>query len=131
MIKSFAALPQIYCYPGDLSNLWINLLQNAIQAMDGRGDIRIDTFLTDAFLGVSIADSGCGIPAAVQPKIFDMSFTTKPRGEGTGLGLYIARQIVEKHGGTIQVASAPGNTTFEVRFPRQLAETPPSLPQSH
>ena len=124
VLKSFAALPQIYCYPGDLSHVWINLLQNAIQAMNGRGDIRIDTFLTDAFLGVSITDSGCGIPAAIQPKIFDMSFTTKPRGEGTGLGLFIARQIVEKHGGTIHVASVPGNTTFEVRFPRQLAETP-------
>ena len=131
MTTSFAALPQIYCYPGDLSHVWINLLHNAIQAMDGRGDIRIDTFLTDAFLGVSITDSGCGIPPAVLPKIFDLNFTTKPRGEGTGLGLYIARQIIEKHGGTIHVASAPGNTTFEVRLPRQLTETPPSKPQSH
>lgn len=114
----FVNLPPILCRPSDLTHVWVNLLHNAIQAIDGEGEIRLETFVADAFIGVRVTDTGQGIPPDILPQIFAPNFTTKPREEGTGLGLYLVRQILDKHHGTIEVSSVPGQTTFEVRLPR-------------
>jgi len=115
----FADVPKMLCYPGELSHVWINIIHNAIQAIQGKGEILIETFATEEYLGVKVTDSGVGIPPDVQPQIFSINFTTKSREEGTGLGLYIVQQIIEKHKGSIEVTSIPGQTTFEVHLPFQ------------
>ncbi|MCP4397365.1 MAG: GHKL domain-containing protein [bacterium] len=114
-------LPEIWCYPGELSHVWINIIDNAIQAIKGRGQIGIETFHTQDHVGVRISDTGTGIHTDIQEQIFDINFTTKNRDEGTGLGLYIVRQIVEKHNGNITVNSRPGQTSFEVQLPIKSA----------
>jgi signal transduction histidine kinase len=117
--RSFGALPQISAYVGELNQVWTNLIHNAIQAMDGRGEILIETNV-DAEKGdveVAIQDTGPGIEPEVAARIFEPFFTTKAKGEGTGLGLSISARIVEKHGGTIRVDSQPGCTRFQVRLP--------------
>ena len=114
-------LPPIWCYPSELSHVWINIIHNAIQAIEGEGQILIETFATPEYIGVKITDNGQGIPPEIQSKIFEASFTTKPRGEGTGLGLYIAQQIIKKHQGTITMTSVAGQTTFEVHLPCHLS----------
>lgn len=113
-------LPNIWCYPSELSHVWINIIHNAIQAIGEEGQIRIETFATPEYVGVKIRDNGKGISPDLQSKIFDPNFTTKPRGEGTGLGLYIVRQIINKHHGKIEVTSEAGHTTFEVHLPLLL-----------
>ena len=115
-------IPNIWCYNSELSHVWLNLLLNSIQAIDGAGNILIETFATKTYLGVRITDSGQGIPTEIQEQIFDVNFTTKSQGEGSGLGLYIAHQIIERHGGTITVDSIPGKTIFEVHLPLNLPE---------
>lgn len=114
-------VPKIWCYTNELSHVWINIINNAIQAINGKGEINIETFTTDQYLGVKITDNGLGIPTEILDQIFDINFTTKPLGEGTGLGLYIAHQIIKKHGGTIDVVSTPGKTIFEVHLPLAIA----------
>ena len=113
-------IPEIYCYPGELSHVWINIINNAIQAIEDKGRIDIESFQTQDHVGVRVRDTGCGIPAEILDRIFDINFTTKDRNEGTGLGLYIARQIVDKHHGSITVSSSPGQTVFEVLLPLNL-----------
>ena len=110
-------LPEIWCYPGELSHVWINIINNAIQAIEGKGRIDIETFHTPEYVGVRVSDTGSGVAPEIRDRIFDMNFTTKNRDEGTGLGLYIARQIVEKHNGGIMVNSTSGKTVFEVHLP--------------
>jgi signal transduction histidine kinase len=97
--------------------VWTNLIHNAIQAMDGRGEILIETKAENRDVIVGIEDTGPGISPDVAARIFEPFFTTKAKGEGTGLGLSICARIVEKHGGTIRVDSKPGRTRFEVRLP--------------
>ncbi len=118
LATDFAELPAILCNPSDLTHVWLNLLHNAIQAIDGDGEIRIETFATKDYIGVRVTDTGNGIPSDILPKIFAPNFTTKSREEGTGFGLYLVRQILDKHQATIEVSSVPGHTTFEVRLPR-------------
>jgi two-component system NtrC family sensor kinase len=115
--RSFGSLPPITAYVGELNQVWTNLIHNAIQAMDGRGEILIETSVRNSDVEVAIQDNGPGIPAEVSSRIFEPFFTTKAKGEGTGLGLSICARIVEKHGGTIRVESQPGRTRFEVRLP--------------
>ncbi len=115
--KVYAALPRVPVYMDQLNQVWTNLIHNAIQAMDGKGEITIETFQRGAEVGVSITDNGPGIPPAIMPRIFEPFFTTKPPGEGTGLGLGISRGIVEKHGGRVEVESRPGRTAFTVLLP--------------
>jgi signal transduction histidine kinase len=128
------SLPQIACYPGDLNEVWSNIIHNAIQAMDGHGTLTIRTMReSDDMICVEIADDGPGIPEDVIERIFTPFFTTKPFGEGTGLGLDLARRIVvEKHHGDIRVQSKPGDTKFVVILPLQApapeAPTPAELP---
>jgi signal transduction histidine kinase len=101
----------------------MNLLVNAAQAVRDRGEVTIATRLDGNSVVVAISDTGTGIPADELSRIFDPFFTTKPVGEGTGLGLSISYGIVERHGGTIAVASELGaGTTFKVRIPVRATE---------
>ena len=118
VIKNYPEdLPKIPCYPDELNQVWTNLIHNAIQAMESKGTLTIDVKQQQENILVSIIDSGKGIPAEILPKIFQPFFTTKPAGEGSGLGLDIVKKIVDKHRGTISFQSVPGNTTFTVQLP--------------
>ena len=111
-------LPRIEAYGSELNQVWTNLIDNAIDAMDGQGELVVRTRQEDGLVVVEIEDNGPGIPPAVQPHVFDPFFTTKAPGSGTGLGLNISHHIiVDKHGGTIEVRSQPGSTCFEVKLP--------------
>jgi signal transduction histidine kinase len=117
--KIFQASPSILRARGPgLSQVWTNLIDNAVDASPDGGKITISTWTEPGILAVSIADKGKGIPPEVLPHIFEAFFTTKPQGSGTGLGLEIVRRIVtQKLGGTVDVESEPGNTKFTVRLP--------------
>ncbi len=121
-------LPELQCYPGDLNQVWTNIIDNAIQAMGGHGTLTIRTSReNEQMIRVEICDDGPGIPEDVIDRIFTPFFTTKPFGEGTGLGLDLAwRIVVEKHGGNISVQSKPGDTRFVVCLP--LVAPAPVIP---
>lgn len=108
-------------FGSELNQVWTNLIDNAIDAMSGKGELRVRTYREDDCVVVEIGDNGPGISAAVEPHIFEPFFTTKGVGEGTGLGLDTVQRIVRKHRGNIQVYSKPGDTRFQVRLP--LAHT--------
>jgi signal transduction histidine kinase len=112
-------LPELQCYPGDLNQVWTNLIDNAIQAMNGQGTLTIRTAReNEQMIRVEICDDGPGIPEDIIDRIFTPFFTTKPFGEGTGLGLDLAwRIVVEKHAGNMSVQSKPGDTRFIVCLP--------------
>ena len=111
-------LPHIQARGSELNQVWTNLIDNAIDAMDGSGEITLRTRCDDAWAVVEIEDSGPGIPEELLPNLFDPFFTTKAPGKGTGLGLNISHNIiVQKHQGRIEVTSQPGRTRFEVRIP--------------
>jgi signal transduction histidine kinase len=109
-------------FGSELNQVWTNIIDNAIDAMHGKGELRIRTYQEDDCVVVEIADNGPGIPEEVQPHIFEPFFTTKGVGEGTGLGLDTVQRIVRKHKGTIQVNSKPGDTCFQIWLP--IAGTP-------
>ncbi|MFN8256283.1 MAG: ATP-binding protein [Bacteroidales bacterium] len=146
--KEFEEVPQILCYPDELNQVWTNLIHNAIQAMEGKGELSISVsknlkavenptvsfsdpsvfevqgtknpkgFQNLSGLMVQITDTGKGIPPEIIDHIFDAFFTTKPAGEGTGLGLYIVKQIIDKHKGSIAIESEEGKgSSFIVCFP--------------
>jgi signal transduction histidine kinase len=118
------SLPNIQAYGSELNQVWTNIIDNAVDAMNGQGEIVIKTFKEDSWVVVQIKDSGPGIPKEIQSKIFDPFFTTKSQGEGTGLGLNISYNIiVQKHKGKISVHSRPGETCFEVKLPVKNGET--------
>ncbi|KAM3097461.1 response regulator [Phormidesmis sp. 146-35] len=117
VIRHYADLPPILCYPDELNQVWTNLIQNALQAMNYRGTLVISVGMYDRELKVSICDNGPGIPLDIQSRLFEPFFTTKPRGEGNGLGLSIVKKIIEKHEGTLEVDSHPGQTIFTVSIP--------------
>src|SRR5215468_649816 len=108
-------------FGSELNQVWTNIIDNAIDAMHGKGELRVRTYREDGCAVVEIGDNGPGISAEVQPHIFEPFFTTKGVGEGTGLGLDTVQRIVKKHRGNIQVTSKPGDTRFQVWLP--LAET--------
>ncbi|WP_293128228.1 response regulator [Microcoleus sp. bin38.metabat.b11b12b14.051] len=117
VVKNYGDLPKIVCYPDDLNQVWTNLIHNALQAMDYKGILTIETQQQEGNIVLKFTDNGTGIPPEVIPKIFQPFFTTKSAGEGSGLGLDIVRKIVEKHEGKVAVESVPGNTTFTVSLP--------------
>src|SRR5262249_14587440 len=104
-------------FGSELNQVWTNIIDNAIDAMRGQGQLRIRTYRDDSCVVVEIGDSGHGIPPDIQPHIFEPFFTTKGVGEGTGLGLDTVQRIVKKHRGSIQVSSKPGDTRFQVFLP--------------
>jgi len=107
-------------FGSELNQVWTNIIDNAIDAMHGKGELRVRTYRDDGCVVVEIADNGPGIPPDVQSHIFEPFFTTKGVGEGTGLGLDTVQRIVRKHRGNIHVNSKPGDTRFQVLLP--LAE---------
>jgi signal transduction histidine kinase len=113
------SLPEILCYPGDLNQVWTNIIDNAIQAMDGHGTLTVRSSReNDDMIRIEICDDGPGIPQENIDRIFTPFFTTKPVGKGTGLGLDLAwRVIVEKHHGNLTVQSTPGDTRFIICLP--------------
>lgn len=116
--KRYGELPRIRCYAGQLNQVFMNLLMNACDAMADGGKIEIRTSRIDGGVRLDFSDSGPGIPPEIRSRIFDPFFTTKAVGKGTGLGLSISHGIVERHGGRIQVDSAPGRgTTFSIELP--------------
>ncbi|MBI5010879.1 MAG: GHKL domain-containing protein [Bacteroidia bacterium] len=118
IIKNYGVLPQVECYPGQLNQVFMNILSNAIDAIDDIGNIMISTYNNDKNIRISIKDSGHGIPESLKDKIFDPFFTTKGVGKGTGLGLSISQGIIEKHNGTIEVQSKSGEgTEFIITIP--------------
>jgi signal transduction histidine kinase len=116
-------LPRIEAYGSELNQVWTNILDNAIDAMQGHGVLRIRTYSGQDARGagavvVEISDTGPGIPAGIQDRIFDAFFTTKEPGQGSGLGLHIAYSIVvNRHRGEISLQSRAGETTFRVSLP--------------
>jgi signal transduction histidine kinase len=111
-------LPKICAHGGELNQVWTNLVDNAVDAMDGSGKLKVKTSRDGGeHVLVEITDDGPGIPRQIKSRIFEPFFTTKGVGEGTGLGLDIVRRIVRGHGGEIRVDSTPGETSFKVRLP--------------
>jgi signal transduction histidine kinase len=111
------SLPKICARGSELNQVWTNLIDNAIDAMQSKGELRIRTARELDHLLVEIGDNGPGIPPEVQTHIFEPFFTTKGVGQGTGLGLEMARRIVQEHRGDITFQSAPGDTRFQIRLP--------------
>ncbi|MBN1600013.1 MAG: substrate-binding domain-containing protein [Chitinispirillaceae bacterium] len=119
VIKDFQPLPLIQCYPDELTQIWTNIIQNAAHAMQFKGKLTIITADKDDFIEVTISDTGIGIAPEIINKIFEPFFTTKSFGEGSGLGLHISKQIIEKHKGVIEVSSSQGlGTTFLIKIPK-------------
>jgi signal transduction histidine kinase len=115
--------PLIMAYPGELNQVWTNLIDNAIAAMDGRGELHLTVRVEGTCVLVEIADNGPGIPDSVLPHIFEPFFTTKDLGQGTGLGLHLSHRIItQRHSGSITVRSEPGSTRFQVRLPANVHE---------
>ena len=121
IVKSYGDLEEINCLPGPLSQVFTNVLGNALQALtkDSKGTIEIKTNQKKGNQIVEIKDNGCGIPQEFHDKIFEASFTTKKVGEGTGLGMSISKEIIEKkHKGKIYFESKEGEgTTFIIQLP--------------
>ena len=112
------SLPQIIAYPGELNQVWTNLIDNAIDAMGGDGTLTVSTRADDGRVAVEVADTGPGIPPEIRSRVFEPFFTTKDIGKGTGLGLDIAwRIVVGRHGGEMSLESEPGDTRFVVVLP--------------
>jgi signal transduction histidine kinase len=116
--RKYGSLPDIECYPGQLNQVFMNIISNAIDAIEGKGTITISTLKTNAKVQISIRDTGTGIPEKIRTRIFEPFFTTKDVGHGTGLGLSISHGIIEKHKGTIKVNSEVGNgSEFVISLP--------------
>lgn len=121
VVREFAPdVPTVVAYGAELSQVWTNLIDNATQAMDGTGVLRVRAAAAVTGVRVEIEDDGPGIPPGLLGQVFDPFVTTKPPGQGIGLGLSVAHQIVvERHGGSLTVRSAPGCTVFTVQLPDQ------------
>lgn len=124
VIKDFKSLPEVECFPGQINQVLMNILSNAIQAILAEGSIFIKTWPEKDKVKVSIKDTGAGMPDEVRKKIFDPFFTTKEVGKGTGLGLSISFGIIQKHNGEIEVFSKPGDgTEFVITIPITQEQT--------
>ncbi len=110
-------LPKVSGMGGELNQVWMNLIDNALDAAPNGGNVTIRAKREHAFLAVRVSDNGPGIPADVRPKIFDPFYTTKPPGQGTGLGLDLVQRVVRAHRGEVDVSSVPGRTEFRVALP--------------
>lgn len=125
MVKAFTALPEVECLPSQINQVVLNLLTNAAHAIDGRGTIYLRTGYEGDHVWFEVEDTGKGIAPEQKPHLFEPFYTTKPVGEGTGLGLSLSYSIVTKHGGNIQVFSEPGvGTRFRVWLPVHQSARP-------
>ena len=117
-------LPEIEAFGSELNQVWTNLVDNAIDAMDGRGTLtlRAERDPEGDGVRVTICDSGPGIPDEIRPRLFEPFYTTKPPGKGTGLGLHISHNVVARHGGRIEVSSSAGGACFEVSLPAHVPD---------
>jgi signal transduction histidine kinase len=116
-----ADLPHIEAYASELNQVWTNIIDNAIDAMNGKGEISLRTYPEDDNVVIEIMDNGPGIPEEIQARIYEPFFTTKPPGKGTGLGLHISHDIVaNRHHGQLLVESKPGETKFKVILPKRI-----------
>jgi len=121
--KDMGDLPLLYCFPGQLNQVFMNIIINAAHSIVKHGEIHIKTFLQDDVIIITISDNGCGISPENIDRLFNPFFTTKPIGEGTGLGLSISYGIIKKHGGTIGVESTEGKgTVFTISLPLDNAD---------
>jgi signal transduction histidine kinase len=125
VVREYARdVPRVPAFPGELNQVWTNLIDNAVSAMDGSGTLTIRTALDRNRLLIEFGDTGPGVPPDIQDRIFEPFFTTKPVGQGTGLGLDISyRIVVQRHHGDLRVESVPGNTSFRVWLPLTVPET--------
>jgi signal transduction histidine kinase len=118
LVTEFEALPAVRCHAGRLSQVIMNLLLNAVQAIPGEGEVRVTTSSDDKHLYLAVADTGHGMSEEIRARIFEPFYTTRDVGQGTGLGLTVARDVVQAHGGHIEVSSRIGaGTTFTVVLP--------------
>jgi len=118
VVRDYQRIPlMVNSFGSELNQVWTNIIDNAIDAMGGQGELRVRTYREDDCVVVEIGDNGPGISPEVKPHIFEPFFTTKGVGEGTGLGLDTVQRIVKKHRGNIQVTSQPGDTRFQVWLP--------------
>ncbi|MBE9009362.1 HAMP domain-containing protein [Pseudanabaenaceae cyanobacterium LEGE 13415] len=120
VIQHYDDVPAIECYADELNQVWMNLIHNAIQAMNYQGQLTIAVHSEIDQIKVEITDTGAGIPPEIQARIFSPFFTTKPMGEGNGLGLSIVQQVIDKHHGSIRFETVPGHTVFRVSLPISL-----------
>ena len=120
VIRKYEPVPELLCNPDELTQVWVNLIDNAIYAIGKTGTLEIAIAPQAGQVVVEITNSGAAIPDEIISRLFEPFFTTKPRGEGSGLGLDIVRQIVQKHDGEIQVSSQSGRTTFSLYFPLSI-----------
>jgi len=119
--RRFGSTENLSCFAGELNQVLMNVIANAIDAMKGAGKITITTNCEEGHFTISVRDTGDGIPESIRNKIFDPFFTTKPVGDGTGLGLAISYGIVKAHNGSIEFVSKEGEgTEFIVRIPTAL-----------
>jgi signal transduction histidine kinase len=120
-------VPVVDGMPGELNQVWTNLVDNAVDAMDGVGTLTVTTRRDGDAVVVEIRDTGAGMSPDVQQRAFEAFYTTKDVGRGTGLGLDIARRIVvERHGGSVEIESQPGDTRLRVRLPVKAPHAPAS-----
>jgi signal transduction histidine kinase len=118
VVRNYEEIPPLLCFPDELNQVWTNLIHNALQAMNHEGTLTIGIRKEGDCAMVSVSDSGCGIPEQIRSKIFDVFFTTKPAGVGSGLGLDIVKKIIQKHNGRIDLQSEVNvGTTFTVTLP--------------
>jgi signal transduction histidine kinase len=116
--KMFAEnLPEVPAHVGELNQVWTNIIDNAVYAVDKSGEIIIETSADGNNVTTKITDNGPGIPAEILSRVFDPFFTTKKVGEGTGIGLDLVSRIVKRHNGEVKVDSAPGKTRFCISIP--------------
>ncbi len=125
--RDYGELPHVRCYAGQLNQVFMNLLMNACDALDGRGTIRVKTSTTPVGVRLEFSDDGPGIPEDIQNRLFEPFFTTKEVGKGTGLGLSLSHGIVERHGGSIRIESEEGGgATFVIDLPFDAAPAEPT-----
>jgi signal transduction histidine kinase len=118
IVRDYADLPRVTAFPNELNQVWTNLIDNAVDAMDGHGELGIHTRVEDGMAVVQFRDTGPGIDRDILPLLFRPFFSTKDVGKGTGLGLHLSHNIVTvRHNGTIDVSAKPGDTRFTVRLP--------------
>jgi signal transduction histidine kinase len=127
--REFAdGLPRVRAYGSELNQVWTNLIDNAADAMEGRGEILLRTRIEGSWVTVEVQDNGPGIPEQHRSQIFTLFFTTKPMGQGSGQGLHISHSIVRRHGGFLEFESEPGKTVFTVCIPINFQESSTAAP---